>query len=447
MNVFEVDFSRQDGPVRPMHSVNNGPGGGRGINNDDSFKKAGFPYARLHDSSFYSGYGAEHAVDVANLFPNFDADVNDPSSYDFALTDDYLQRIIRAGTKVFYRLGHRIEHERKRYGTQVPKDFRKWAEICEHIILHYNEGWADGFRMGIEYWEIWNEPNCRNTDGSNPCWQGTDEQFCELFYVALTYLKERFPELKIGGPALTHVDIPFTEKLLGRLREGGHPPLDFYSFHGYASTPAAFAEPPRIARALLDSYGYTDTEIILNEWNYVKNWASPEAMKEAYQVIGNVQGASFVAGALCVAQNVKELDHFMYYDARPSTVWNGLFAAGSLETLKPYESMAMFHELYQIGTAVKTRAEGDVFGCAAYSGGKGAAMLTLYSPGDEAEPVQEVTVRMIGLPGRARVRYALLDSAHDTQEVRADIVCGGEFTTILPIERFSTMLIRLDADC
>ena len=42
-----------------------------------------------------------------------------------------------AGTKVFYRLGHRIEHEVKKYGTLPPKDFKKWAVICEHIIRHY----------------------------------------------------------------------------------------------------------------------------------------------------------------------------------------------------------------------------------------------------------------------------------------------------------------------
>ena len=38
-----------------------------------------------------------------------------------------------------------------------PKDFRKWAQICEHIIRHYNEGWADGHKWDIRYWEIWNE--------------------------------------------------------------------------------------------------------------------------------------------------------------------------------------------------------------------------------------------------------------------------------------------------
>ncbi len=34
------------------------------------------------------------------MFPNFDADVNDPNSYDFTLTDEYIERILSAGTKL-----------------------------------------------------------------------------------------------------------------------------------------------------------------------------------------------------------------------------------------------------------------------------------------------------------------------------------------------------------
>ena len=48
-----------------------------------------------------------------------------------------------------------------------PKDYAKWARICEHIITHYTEGWADGFNYKITYWEIWNEPE------NIQMWQGT----------------------------------------------------------------------------------------------------------------------------------------------------------------------------------------------------------------------------------------------------------------------------------
>ncbi len=47
-----------------------------------------------------------------------------------------------AGTKTFFRLGQTIEHQIKKHGTIPPRDFKKWAVICEHIIRHYTEGWV-----------------------------------------------------------------------------------------------------------------------------------------------------------------------------------------------------------------------------------------------------------------------------------------------------------------
>ncbi len=159
VSVFEKESI---GKVKPMHAVTNGPvykfGSDQRITNIDAFRDAGIPYARNHDASLYMPYGGEHIVDVHAIFPNFDADPYDEASYDFVCTDEYLRVIDHAGVKTFYRLGSKIEHSIKKYGTLPPKDFKKWAIICEHIIKHYNYGWANGFHYGIEYWEIWNEP-------------------------------------------------------------------------------------------------------------------------------------------------------------------------------------------------------------------------------------------------------------------------------------------------
>ena len=64
--------------------------------------------------------------------------------------------------------------------------------------MHYNEGWADGFEFGREYWEIWNEPDNRKM------WTGTHEQFFELYKVTANHLKQRFGDsIKIGGCAFS----------------------------------------------------------------------------------------------------------------------------------------------------------------------------------------------------------------------------------------------------
>ncbi len=441
MNLFHVNFNQITGKIKPMHSVNNGPAGGRGMNNAEYFTRAGIPHARLHDSAFYAGYGGEHSVDVCALFPNFDADVNNPASYDFTLTDEYLQKIAASGTKIFYRLGNKIEHEIKKYGTLVPKDFQKWAEICEHIILHYNEGWADGFHLNIEYWEIWNEPDCRNADGSNPCWQGTEDQFCELFYTAITHLKSRFPHLKIGGPAFCYVNEPFTVKLLSRLtQDGQRAPLDFYSYHGYDCLPDRFGQSPAQARALLDRFGYTETELILNEWNYVRHWTPAEEMKYAYRVIKSLKGASFCAAVMCVMQKTI-LDQLMYYDARPCN-WNGMFDTSTVEPLKGYYPFEMFGQLYRLGSEVSSQASGGLYGCAA-AGKEGAAvMLTRYADVDEAES-QDVRIELAGLPAKSEISYYLLDSESDMRKIRVDEINGSTFATTIPMKLFDTLLVRI----
>ncbi len=154
MNTVKIFENQLTGKVKPMHAVNNGPvykeANDQSITNMDAFRDAGIPYARNHDASIFYNYGGEHIVDVHAIFPNFDADPYDENNYDFVCTDEYLRVIDLAGTKTFYRLGSKIEHWIKKYGTLPPKDFKKWAVICEHIIRHYTEGWASGFNYDIE---------------------------------------------------------------------------------------------------------------------------------------------------------------------------------------------------------------------------------------------------------------------------------------------------------
>jgi len=76
----------------------------------------------------------EHVVDISAVFPDFNADVNDPASYDFVLTDEYTKAMLDNGTKPFYRLGSKIEHWSKKYGTLPPADFGN-GQISVHTSL------------------------------------------------------------------------------------------------------------------------------------------------------------------------------------------------------------------------------------------------------------------------------------------------------------------------
>ena len=144
METIFIDLNTACGPIKPMHAVNNGPIRSMSVQCRQNFPEwveAGIPYARTHDSTLNHGYGGENTVDIDAVFPNFDADETDPASYDFILTDDNVSAAYEAGAEVFYRLGAKIEHARKKYNVHPPKDFAKWARICEHIIRHYTDKW------------------------------------------------------------------------------------------------------------------------------------------------------------------------------------------------------------------------------------------------------------------------------------------------------------------
>ncbi len=378
-----VDRDRITGKIKPMNAVNNGPVYTENADQNDTnlyyYRDAGIPYARTHDASICYDYGGEHTVDIINIFTDFDADPYDPASYDFSLTDMYLNNIRLAGTKTFFRLGNKIEHWPKHYGILPPKDAKKWAVICEHIIRHYNEGWADGFSMDIEYWEIWNEP-----DFNGKCWAGTPEQFHELFAVTAKHLKKCFPNLKIGGPAVCGYNeewlVPFFEKM----REE-NVPMDFYSWHCYASDVKKITDDVKKHRALLDKYGYNAAESILNEWNYVRGWGADE-WKYSKKTINSIKGAAFVSAVMSACQH-ENLDMLMYYDARINSTMNCLFDSCTCEPKKGYYPIKIWGEMLKMADECETVCTvPDIYAASAVKNGESLTLVTYYTDDDNALP-------------------------------------------------------------
>ena len=428
---LSVDYGKDAGPVKRMNAVNNGPvytkNADQNLGNLVPFREANIPFARTHDASFFSRYGGEHTVDVHLIFRDFDADPCDPASYDFQLTDEYMETIAAAGTEVFYRLGSKIEHESKKYGTLPPKDFHKWAVICEHIIAHMNEGWADGHHYGITYWEIWNEPDGSPDDApyaAHKTWGGTREQFYNLYAVTAKHLKEKFPYIKVGGPALCWENPAWTRPFLKRVAEENIP-LDFFSWHKYGVDAGAYGSSCRTARALLDEAGLRETESILNEWNYVKSF-SDEAWRESLKTEISMKVAAFIAAVMSVCQN-EPLDMLMYYDARPCGM-NGLFSSTFYEKLKGYYPVFTWGRMRRLGrTAAAECSVPDIYATAA-TDGKDAqmTMITYYTDRDGALP-KTFTVELRGALKEEHTLF-LLDGTHDLTPAALIAADEGRFT-------------------
>ena len=394
------------GPIKRMNAVNNGPR----INNAEQvytgttgyFRAANVGFSRNHDACGSGAYG-EHVVDISVIFPNFDKDPYDPASYDFVLTDRYVKSIQDAGVEVFYRLGQSIENQPlKKYHIYPPKDNKKWAVIAEHIIRHYNEGWANGYHWNIRYWEIWNEPNLEWDDDKwkvDPrCWAGSPEQFYDFFEVAVKHLKGCFPHLLIGGPAMsggspTDRVIPvWYERILSEMQRR-NVPLDFFAWHIYVADPTIYVEYAHQVKVLLNKYGYTKTEQFLNEWNYVQGWTDEYA--NSIRVMASPKGGAFICAAMQVCQN-SPLDMLMYYDWRPDVSFNGLFDHRTDAPLWGYWALYSWGKLKTLGTQVKAEtSDSDIRVTAARNAkGKLGILVCRYSMDNNAVNTKDVTVSL-----------------------------------------------------
>ena len=354
MQKISVDFSKTIGKIKPMHAVGQPPFVGIDFSMCDYLKDAHIPYSRLHDVG--GAFGGGLFVDIPNLFRDFSADPTDPKSYDFAFTDLLITALVERGIEPFFRLGVSIENYRKikAYRIDPPKDYIKWAQICEGVIAHYTQGWASGFHYKITYWEIWNEPDNYEDPQENQMWSGTPEDYYRLYEVASKFLKEKFPHLKIGGYAscgfyaITQSKteygacsprdqyfIDFFDGFLKYIKEKDCP-LDFFSWHSYSSVESNVIW-SEYARKKLDEYGYTNTEHTLNEWN-----CRPD-------LIGTVKHAALTSAMMLALQNTS-LYSAMFYDARCGMgIYSGMFDCKSCKPLPAYYSFVAFGELYQRG--------------------------------------------------------------------------------------------------
>lgn len=402
MKSISVDFSTNIGRIKPLHGVNNGPCTNSFMNDaSDLYIKAGIPSVRLHDVE--GAYGCGEYVDIPCVFKKFTDDPDDPASYNFAATDHYIKAIINTGAKVIYRLGVTIENGPVKRYIYPPADYKQWARICEGIVRHYTEGWADGFENAVEYFEIWNEPNFYNH-----MWIGTDEEFYELFKSTIIYLKERFPNVKFGGPGMGYeVITPYTDGFFEYLVKGEKAPLDFFSWHYYWKTPEKATSLAFEAKDYLKKYGYDNAEVLCTEWNYIDDWKN---ITESYRDMRNSKGAAIYAASLCCLQN-SPCDIANYYLASPtSDSFGALYDVGKVKShdvargctpLIGYHSFFAFGELYRMGEQVKLGCDCDkIYAIAATDGKKSGILISRFDTDSTDDMKLKLDIK--GIDGEAK---------------------------------------------
>ena len=292
------------------------------------------PETRFHDVALENP-GIE-LVDVSRIFPLFHADEDDPRNYNFAPTDLYLARARELGGELEFRFGETIEHQQVQFQVRPPADIDKWARICRNIARHYNSGWGGGHHWNIRRFSVWEEPdNDRLLVDSK---KGNFERCYLGMYAAVArLLKAEWPDVQVGGPNTMGPGEKF--KAFVAYCAAEKLPLDFAAYTRYDRDPLAFVQASRLARKILDDFGYAKTELEISEWHLrpvTWNFSDP---RYSSSILGP-DSAAFSAAVLALGQEAP-IDRMFYYAAHVGN-WS-LF-----DGIKPrpvYYAMRTFAEL------------------------------------------------------------------------------------------------------
>jgi alpha-N-arabinofuranosidase len=428
-----VDAAEVTGTIRSLQGINAGPRAkGRGAHLFRQYEDIGIDYIRTHDY-----YGP---ADMHVLFPDLEADPGAESSYDFVSTDRELEAIKRVGTEILFRLGYSWGDPAAPVTYVAPEDHEAWARAAVHIARHYNNSWADGFHWDIEYWEVWNEPDI------DTFWTGTPEEYYQLYETVARSLKAHDPDLKVGGPGACCNPAFFTGFLV--YCRDHQVPLDFVSWHYYGG-PAGLIERASGVQRALNTYGFTETESLLTEWN-ISVWTENEHLQDA-------TGAAYTALALSHLQDTSVTIANRYRGDGGL----GLFSPQGFYTKAAYSYLAFRHLLE---TPQRLTLEAPLtYNWSALAGRdeSGQTVQILISNYDSIHTSFDLTVDNLPWGADAAYRYEryLLDDAHNLTLVESTDVparldalstwlTGGErprasFTTTETMITPTVQLIRL----
>ena len=422
---IEVDFSREVGRIKAIHGVNGGPVS-NGENPDLSgwFKEAGFATVRTHDCH----WPCPDVIDIHTIFPLDHLDPEDPKNYTFAKTDAYIAGILKTGAKVVFRLGESIETKGTRYHINPPKDMDKFARVCVNVMRHYNEGWANGRRYNIEYWEIWNEPDNRSM------WTGTMEEYFTLYETVARAIKSHNPKMKVGGPALAGDltkkgwALPFLALCRDRKL-----PLDFFSFHGYT---VDVVQRSREARKLLDEYGFAKTEAHLNEFRYTKTWqglrpGDPEKYVHVPAWFEDGTGGIAAAHAIAVLIELQDVVDMTNYYTADTSPWSMFGQFGIRRPVfyayKAFNELATRPRKATVSVQINGGTPSRVLAGIAEDNQSAAVLLSTRNSHAGMR-----AIKLAGVPwsGETHVEALLVDDTHALTKTPASVDSGAKSITV-----------------
>ncbi|MCU0426602.1 MAG: T9SS type A sorting domain-containing protein [Candidatus Kapabacteria bacterium] len=338
---FTVDFATTQERIKDLGGVNVGPEAlaprGSTVKPPPStlgYKEGGVSTVRVHDvlTNQYFEYAPNFWTSGTNPRINTTFDPNSTANYAWASLDAQMDSIANLGFTPYFRLG-------VNFGATIPyppldadnQGFTKFASLCAYTVRHYNQGWMNGRRFGIRYWEIWNEPDSPAfwKDSASARGVGDSAAFVRMFKTIGDSLKRLDPTLKVGGPGVLGGSILTKRRWIPyfiNAARDARATMDFFSWHLYeALNPYSIKIQGDYVRGLLDAAGFTNAESHITEWN-IRLGENDARFPVSQQLINRPKHAAYTASAMIAGQMGKVDKMFAYR----GTAFMNLFNSDSL---------------------------------------------------------------------------------------------------------------------
>lgn len=399
--VVRVNFDIPVGEAKPMHGMCNGPVS-YGADITHLFKEIGVPCVRFDcTDTAVSGY----AVDISRIFRDKYADPSDEASYDFTVTDRYVEAALMSGARIFYRLGDSIDMLGNATVREDPMELEELTQVCVNIVKHYRGAFAGGFDANIKYFELWNRNH-----GSSESEKKSD---FEIYRRLASSIKLFDEDLFVGGMCFDGFDADVREfvRYCKRVRA----PLDFITIEIFGSDPESAANEAEQMSAYLKNLG-VEAEIFIGKWGYVDREALGEAdlcrllgssgaaiaasRKDVFDAQAEIKGAAYSCAFMLKLLSNDGVEGAFMYDAQPMvSPWCAISDRFGFAT-KTFYSFKAFGELYKAKNLVYSVSEqledhlhnGIFVGSALSDSGEGYVLIASFGG------CGVVDVRLEGIP-------------------------------------------------
>jgi len=189
-------------------------------------------------------------------------------TYDWSKFDVYLAAIAAANMRPVIELSFMPKDLAKSGDSRdVPKDLTVYKQFIQAVVQHAVDkfGASDVSKW---YWEVWNEPNYSGF------WNGTMDDYFNLYDAAAAGATAALPNIIIGGPATTQGSTTQMTNFLKHMKTSGSR-VSFLSSHAYpggagTTAPANFGIDDNNGRVnVITTQGFTTDQMpsLNTEWN------------------------------------------------------------------------------------------------------------------------------------------------------------------------------------